>query len=76
MRPGLYFWWLQLQRCGGLTGVCVVAVSQPGARLMKQPSFVSIQIQSRRAEVCGVMNCGCGKCEEDDNEKWKALRKI
>ena len=51
MRPGPYFWLLQLQRRSGLTGVCVAAVSQPGAHWMKRLSFGSIRIVSHRAEV-------------------------
>ena len=51
LRPGSYFWWLQLQRRGGLTGVCVAAVSQPGAHSMKCPWSGSIRIQSPQAEV-------------------------
>jgi hypothetical protein len=31
VRPGIYFRWRQLQRRGGLTGVCIAAVSQRGA---------------------------------------------
>ena len=49
---GSYSLWLQLQRRGGLPGVCVGAVSQPGAHWMKCPSFGSIRIQSHQAEVC------------------------
>jgi len=51
VRSGPYFRWLQLQRRGGLTGVCVAAVSQPGVHWMKRPSFGSIRIVSHRAEV-------------------------
>jgi hypothetical protein len=51
VRPGPYFWWLQLQRRGGLTGVSVAAVSQPGVHWMKRLPFASIQIESHRAEV-------------------------
>ena len=51
VRPGSYIWWLQLQRYGGLTGVGIAAVSQPGAHSMKCSSFGSIQIQLHRAEV-------------------------
>jgi len=46
-----YFWWLQLQRCGGLTGVWVAAVSQAGAHSMKRPSCGLIRIQSHRADM-------------------------
>ena len=49
--PGPYFWGLQLQRCGGLTGVCVAAVSQPGVHWMKRPPLGSIRIESHRAGV-------------------------
>jgi len=49
--PGLYFRWLQLQSCSGPTGVCVAAVSPPGAHWMKRPLFSSIPIQSHRGEV-------------------------
>ena len=51
IRPGPYFRWLQLQRRGGLTGVCVAAVSQPGVHWMKRLLFGSIRIESHRAEV-------------------------
>jgi hypothetical protein len=51
VRPVPYFWWLQLQRRGGLTGVCVAAVSQPGEQWMKRPPFSSIRIESHRNEV-------------------------
>jgi len=51
VRPGPYFRWLQLQRRGGLTGVCVAAVSQPGVHWTKRPVFGSIRIESHRAEV-------------------------
>jgi hypothetical protein len=40
-----------LQHCGGLTGVCVAAVSQPGAHWMKSVSFSRILNESHRAEV-------------------------
>ena len=52
VRPSPYFGWQQLQRRGGLTGVCIAAVSQPGVHWMKQLSFGWIQIVSHRAEVC------------------------
>jgi len=43
--------WVQLQHCGGLTGICVAAVSQPEAHSMKHPLFGSIRIQSPWGEV-------------------------
>jgi hypothetical protein len=49
--PGPYFPWLQLLRPGGLTGVCVATVSQPGVHWMKRPLFGSIRIESHRAEL-------------------------
>ena len=51
VRPGRYFWWLQLQRHSGQPGVCVAAVSQPRAHSMKRPLFGSIRIQSHWGEV-------------------------
>jgi hypothetical protein len=51
MRPGPYFRWLQLQCRGGLTGVCIATVSQPGVHWMKRPLFGSIRIESHWAEV-------------------------
>jgi len=48
------FWWLQLQRCGGLTGVRVAGVNLPGAHSIKRPVFGSIRIQSHRAEMIAV----------------------
>ena len=52
VRPGPYFWWLQLQHCGGLTGVGVAAMPQPGVHWMKRLSFGLIRIVSHRAELC------------------------
>jgi len=49
--PRPYVWCLQLQCRGGLTGVCVAAVSEPGTHLVKRPSYGSIRIQSHMAEV-------------------------
>jgi len=49
--PGHYCWWQQLQRCGGLTAVCIAALSQPGAHWLKHLSFGLIRIVSHRAEV-------------------------
>jgi hypothetical protein len=49
--PSLCFRWLELQRRGGLTGVCVAAVSQPRAHWMKRQLFCLIQSESHRAEV-------------------------
>jgi hypothetical protein len=54
VRPVPYCRYMQLQRSGGLTGVCVALVLQPGAHWMKRPSFDSIRIQSHRAEVIVV----------------------
>jgi len=51
VRPGPYFRWLQLQRCGELTGVCVATVTQPGAHWMKRASFGSIRFSSHWPEV-------------------------
>jgi len=48
---GSDFWRLQLQDCGGLTCVCVDAVSQQVAHWMKCLLFSSIQIQSHLGEV-------------------------
>jgi len=44
--PGPKFRWLQLERCGGLTGVCIAAVSQPRAQWMKHPSVGLMQTNS------------------------------
>ena len=49
--PASYLRWLQLQRHGGLTGVCVTAVSQPRAHSIKRPSLDSLQIHSHCKEV-------------------------
>jgi hypothetical protein len=43
--------WLQLQHRCGLPCVCVAAVSQQCAYLMKHPSFSRILIQSHGADV-------------------------
>ena len=51
MRPGPYFWWLQFQHRGGLTGVWVAAVPQPAAHWMKRLPSGLIRIVSHRAEV-------------------------
>jgi len=51
VRPRGYLRWQLLQRCGGLTGVCVAAMSQPQADWMKHLSFGMIRIVSHRAEV-------------------------
>jgi hypothetical protein len=50
MYPGQYFQWQQFQRRGGLTGLCVDAVSQSEAHWMKRPVFSSIWIESHQAE--------------------------
>ena len=44
VRAGSYFWLLHLQHCGGLSGVCIVVVSQRVAYWMKCLSFCSIPI--------------------------------
>lgn len=44
MGPRSYFWWLLWPHCGGLTGVCIVAVSQGVAHLVKRMSLGSILI--------------------------------
>jgi len=49
--PGSDFRWLQLQRRGGLTGVCVAAVSQLMEHCTKRLSFRSIPIQSHLVQV-------------------------
>ena len=51
VRPGSCFRWLQLQRRGGLTGVCVAAESRQEAHCVKRLSFGSIQLQSHLEEV-------------------------
>jgi len=51
VRPAPYFRWLQLQRYGGLTGVCVAVLSEPGAHWMKRLLFGSISIELHRAGV-------------------------
>jgi hypothetical protein len=51
VRLGPYFWWQQLPRRSGLTGMCVAAVSRPGAHWMKCPSFGLDRIESHQAEV-------------------------
>ena len=48
---GSYFQWLHLQRCGGVTGVRIVAVCQRGTHWMKRPSMCSIRICSHLAEL-------------------------
>jgi hypothetical protein len=50
VRPGPNFGWLQLQRRGGLTGVCIAAVSQLGSHSMKRLSFGLIQNESHLTE--------------------------
>jgi len=49
--PGSYCRWLQLQRCSGLTGVCVAAVSCRVAHCLKRLSFGSIRLQSHQVDV-------------------------
>jgi len=51
LRPWPYLWWLQSQRRGGLTGICIAAVSLRGAHSMKRPAFGAIRIQSLHSEV-------------------------
>jgi len=46
-----YFRWLQLRHCGGLTGVCVAAVTRQVAPCVKRLSFGSIRLQSHLEEV-------------------------
>jgi hypothetical protein len=48
---GPYFRWQEMQCRGGLTGVCVAAVSQPGAHWIKRPSFGSIEMESHLADM-------------------------
>ena len=52
VHPGSYFWWLQLQHRGDLTGVCVAAVSTRVALCLKCLSFGSIRLQSHLVAVC------------------------
>jgi hypothetical protein len=49
--PGGYFPWLPLQRCGGLTAICVAAGSRQVAHCVKRLSFCSIQLESHLEEV-------------------------
>jgi len=49
--PGFGFLWLQLQRHGGLTEVCIAVVSQLVVHWPKCLSFGLIRIQSRHTEV-------------------------
>jgi len=51
VRPGLYFRWLQLQRGGGLTDVCVGAGSRQVADCVKRLLFRVIRLQSHLEEV-------------------------
>jgi hypothetical protein len=51
MCPGSYCWWLQLQYCGGLTGVCVAAVSHQVEYYIKHLSLSLNSIQLNVAEV-------------------------
>jgi hypothetical protein len=51
VRSGPDFWWQQLLRRGGLTGICFAAVSLPGAHWMKRPSFYLVRIESYRTQV-------------------------
>jgi len=50
-RLGSYFWWLQLQCRGELTGVCVAAVAHWVAHCLKSLSLGSIRLQSHLVEV-------------------------
>jgi hypothetical protein len=49
LRP--YIWWQQWRRHGGMTGVCIAAVSQPTLDWMKRKSFGLVRIESHLAEV-------------------------
>ena len=51
VHPGSYFRWLQLQRRGELTGVCVAAVSQRVAHCLMRLSIGSIRLQLHLVEV-------------------------
>jgi hypothetical protein len=49
--PGLYFRWLQMQRCGGLTAFCGAAVSRPVGHCLKCLLFGSIPLLSHLGQV-------------------------
>jgi len=49
--PGPYFRRKQFERRGGLPGVCVAAVSEPGAHRIKRQLFGLVRIESHRAAV-------------------------
>jgi len=51
VRPGSYFWWLQLQHRGELTAVCIAAVSHRVVNSLKCLSFGSITLQLHLVEV-------------------------
>ena len=51
VHPGSYFLWQQLQHRGGLTCVCVAAVSHWVAHCVNHLSFSSIRLQSHLVEV-------------------------
>ena len=51
VHPGSYFWWIQLQRRGELTGVCVADMFYRVAHFLKSLLFGSIRLQSHLVEV-------------------------
>jgi len=52
VRPGSCFRWLHRQLWGGLTAVCIVAVSLEVTHFKKRPSFRSIRIYCHLSELC------------------------
>ena len=64
-------WWLHRQRRGGLTGVCVLAMSDvfdvaPANRLDFDP------LSPGWGACCSII-CWCGIGTEDDNEKKREV---
>jgi len=51
VHPGSYFWWLRWQHCVGLTGVCVLVVSQGMMYWMKCPLISLLRILRHCPEV-------------------------
>jgi len=56
---GSYFQWLQLQRHGGRTGVCIAAVSHLAAHWMKCQPLGWIRIQLHLSEVFVEPSLAC-----------------
>jgi len=59
VHPGSHFWWLHWQHCGGLTGVCDIALCLNVTHFTKRMPIGLIWIRSDLAEVV-VSQCFLG----------------